>query len=89
MANWEELKKRVDATDADDLGDVIWQAINEYDNSSTDMGKYTSLVFDDCKTDREFYIANAMLIAIAGWGIECLLDRLPEDDEDDEEVLAN
>lgn len=84
--DWKALKKRVDQTENDSIGDVIVDALFDDCNNSAEIGRHVDLVFDDCKTEAEFNMANAMLIAITGWGIERLLDRLPEDDE---EVLAN
>lgn len=74
--DWKELKKRVDLTENDDIGDVIVEAIYEGGDSAAEIGKYVDLVFDDCKTEAEFKIANAMLVAITGWGIETLLNRM-------------
>lgn len=73
-----EITKFLNGIDFDDFGDLIWEHINDWDNSSTDMGKYTVLVFDECETEGEFKIANAMLTAITGYSIQTLLGELAE-----------
>ena len=38
----------------------------------------------DCKTEREFQIANNMLTGACGYGIKTLIERIKELDEDPE-----
>ena len=64
------------------LGEVMYDAINEWDNFPRDMAKYAIDAFLECETEREFQIANNMLTAICGWGIDTLIERIEEKDAD-------
>lgn len=65
------------------LGEVFYDAIQEEDNFTYDMAKGIISVFDNqCNTDREFEIADAMLVATCGYGIETLISRIKERDKE-------
>lgn len=66
---------------ADKIGEIVFDEINEDDNSTKDMGKYIMLAFKDCKTEDEFKSANQMLIAVCGWSFESLIEKIKKRDE--------
>lgn len=68
----------------DKLGEVVYDAINEEDNSSYEMARYIIRTFKDCKTEREFDIADQIVTAICGWNFETLLERINERDTDED-----
>jgi len=71
-----ETKRILSEIDYDDLGDVIWEELNAYDNSSTDMGRYAILCLEHCETEAEFEAANNMMTALTGWSIESLIKKV-------------
>lgn len=62
----------------DKLGEVFVDAFMEDDNSSYEISKSVIAVFDNCKTDREFEVADHMLTAVCGYGIETLISKIEE-----------
>lgn len=62
------------------LGEVLYDAIQEDDNYIYEIARSVSLVFCRCKTDKEVEIADAMLIAICGYGIQTLISEIEERD---------
>lgn len=64
------------------LGEITFDAIMEEDNFSCDIAKGIINTFDMCNNEREYDIANAMLIGICGYGIETLLNRIRERDKE-------
>lgn len=79
MKDWKALKKRIGQMENDSIGDAIVDVIYDDSNTSKEIGRHVDLVFDDCKTEAEFKMANAMLIAITGYGIETLLNRMEKE----------
>lgn len=65
----------------DKLGEIFFDIFNESDNNTADIGKYINRTLRECKTDREFQIANDMLRATCGYGIKHLIDRIEELDK--------
>lgn len=63
------------------LGEVLIEAIEEDDNYSYEMAKGVHTVLINCKTEEEFSVANNMLIAICGYSIETLMERIHDYDK--------
>lgn len=63
------------------LGENFLDAIMEYDNSTYDMAKGIISVYRECKTERDFQIANDMLEAVCGYSFGTLIERIQELDE--------
>ena len=79
----EEFKKFVNEKMDDprqSLGDVIYDAIED-DNSSYTMGKYAVNEFLGFKTKKEFEAGEKILIAITGYGLDTLVERVLEKEE--------
>ncbi len=68
----------------DKLGETFYDAIQEDDNTTYEMAKGILRVFNEkCSTEKELMIADAMLIAVCGYSILELVDRINERDKDD------
>ena len=67
----------------DKLGEVFYDSFNEEDNNTCEMGKGMLAVLGECQTEREFEIADAMIIAVCGYGLETLISRIKERDNED------
>lgn len=65
----------------DKLGETFFDAVMEEDNSTYEMSKSIISTFDSCKDDMEFKVADNMLIAICGYSLETLIDRIKERDK--------
>lgn len=80
--NIEEIKKELMSIDniRDKLGETVYDFISEEDNFTHEIGKYVLNVFCNCKTNEELEIADNMLIAICGYGIETVMDKIQERD---------
>lgn len=81
----DKLKKLNDAHNNIDefseaLGNAIYEAFMEDDNYLHEIGRSVLWAFNSCKTESEVEIADRMLIAICGWGIETLLRRIEGDE---------
>lgn len=64
----------------DKLGETFFDAVMEEDNSSYEMAKSIISTFDSCTTEKEFDVANQMLIAVCGYSFETLVERIKERD---------
>ena len=60
------------------LGEVIWDAILEEDNTNVEIAKSVLSVFDNCNSIEEIKIADRMLIAICGYSIKTLIEEIEE-----------
>lgn len=69
---------------ADKLGENFYDAIMEEDNSTYEMGKGILNAFGLCETDRDFEIADAMLMGSCGYCFQTLIERIEELDEDED-----
>ena len=56
------------------LGSAVYEAFMEDGNFFNDIGSAIVSTFNACKTESEVEIADRMLIAICGYGIETLLN---------------
>lgn len=64
------------------LGNAFYEAFMEDDNTFYEIGKSIIHVFDMCETERDVEFADRMLIAVCGYGINTLMNRIEgEDDE--------
>lgn len=64
------------------LGNTFYEAFMEEDNTFYEIGKSMTHVFEMCETERDVEFADRMLIAVCGYGIETLMNRMVgEDDE--------
>lgn len=66
----------------DKLGEMVLDAVMEDDNSCYEMAKGIFGTFENCQTDREFEIAEQMLIAICGYSLESLVEKIQERDRE-------
>lgn len=69
------------------LADVTVPAIYEdNDNNRYGYGIAEDILntFSDCETEKEFKIANDMLISICGYSIETLLTKIKEKEQSEE-----
>ena len=76
-------KKEMDSITcfSEKLGEVFLDCFEEDDNNSYDIAKGIRSVLQDCKSKREFEIADQMLIAICGYSLQSLLDLIRERDD--------
>ena len=65
---------------SDKLGETFYGAVQEEDNTTYEMAKGIIGVFSSCETQKDFDIANAMLIAICGRSFETLVEIIKERD---------
>ena len=66
----------------DKLSEIIFEEINSDDTSMCDIGKHIMYVINECESEREFQIANGMLISICGWSFDSLIEKIQEYDEE-------
>ena len=64
----------------DKLGETFFDELMNDNNFSYEMAKSIIITFDQCSTEEEFQAANKMLIAICGYGIDTLIDKVVERD---------
>ena len=64
----------------DKLGETFFDTFNEEDNFICDMAKGIIHAFSCCETEREYEIANKMLIGVCGYGIQTLISRIKEEE---------
>ena len=58
------------------LGEIFYELFIEEDNGTYQIAKSIISVFDICKTERDIEIADSMLIAICGYGIDSLITKI-------------
>lgn len=63
---------------AEELGNALYDAFMEDDNYLYDIGRSILHVFDMCETEKDVEIADNMLIAVCGYSIETLMNRIEE-----------
>ena len=68
----------------DELANVTVDTIFEDDNNGYEMAKGILNTFSDCETEKEFQIANNMLISMCGYSIETLLSKIKEKEQTEE-----
>lgn len=83
----DKIKKINEMDDAmyhfpEELGNAIYEAFMEDDNYFKDIGKSVITAFNSCETEKEIEIADHMLIAVCGWGIETLMNRIKSGEDD-------
>lgn len=81
MESFKDACKEIDNF-ADKLGEIVYDEFVAEDNPTTEIGKYIIIVFKECETERDFWIAEQMLIAICGWGFDSLVNMIKKRDED-------
>ena len=80
---WGDLYK----ADCDDvnlsnkLGEVLVDELMSDNTSSSYMGLSIMRALLACKTEQEFEIADRMLTAVCGWGIDTLMEKIKKRDE--------
>lgn len=62
------------------LGEVVVEEFMKDDNSAYEIARSIIGAFESCKSDDECIAANRMLIAITGWGIDTLIEKIKEKD---------
>ena len=65
------------------LGETIFNAMTEDEFSSCDLGCKIYKIFDQCETEKEFEIANAMVIAFCGYSMNALIEKIQQQDKED------
>ncbi len=82
----EEIQNMISEMDyaSDKLGETLYDAIEESDNFSYDMGKGIANIIMLCETGRDFSMVNDAVCAICGYGIATLLERIRAHDADPE-----
>lgn len=60
------------------IGDAVYDAIEEEDNSSYEMGRGIVRAFRGFETQKEMDAAEAVLIAITGYGLDSIMDNAIE-----------
>lgn len=68
---------------SDKFGEVFLDAFMEADNGCYEMAKGILNTFYECETDRDFQIANHMLMGICGYTAETLLERIEKRESED------
>jgi hypothetical protein len=58
------------------LGETVNETFMEEDNYTYEISKSIISVFDKCETERDVEIADSMLIALCGYGIRTLIDKI-------------
>ena len=78
--NRETLEKATKNIDnfTEKFGENFFDTIMEEDNSTYEMAKSIVSVFCTCKTNRNFEIANNMLIACCGYSFKTIVKRIQE-----------
>lgn len=56
------------------MGENFYDAFQEDDNLTIDMARDILHAFSDCKTEREFQVANNMLTGACGYSIQTLIE---------------
>lgn len=79
MNRIKELNERDYGDFEEELGNAVFEAYMEDDNFMCDVGESVISTFNACKTEREMEIADRMLAAICGWGINTLIRRIEGD----------
>lgn len=67
----------------DKLGEIFLDEFMGEDNTTHEIGKGIIYAFSCCETEREFEIADKMLIGICGWSIKTLISKIEEKDAED------
>lgn len=67
----------------DRLGSVVLDAINEDDNSSWEIGRSLTRELR-CASVLQYDMADKVLIAVTGYSIESLLNKIKEEREEEE-----
>lgn len=82
--NEEKLEKaRTEIEDfTDKFGETFVEAIMEYNNTSKEMAKGIIAEFCSCRSERDFEVANNMLMAACGYSFESLVERIQKRDTD-------
>lgn len=71
----EKALRKIKTIDNDKIGEVVWESVNEMDNSFSDIGFYLKDVLNICKSDRDFQMVNNAVIAITGYSIESIVEK--------------
>lgn len=64
----------------DKLGEQFCDFFNEEDNNTYEMGKSIISAIEKCETEREYEIADAMVIAVCGYSISSIIEKMLERD---------
>lgn len=59
-----------------EFGIIVVEAVDEGDNAYEDIASYIISTFLSCTTEEEFKLADRMLTAVTGYGINTLLSRM-------------
>ena len=79
MNRIKELNARDYVCFDEELGNEVYEAYMEDDNSMYEVGNGIISTFNACETGREAEIADRMLAAICGYKIGSLLNRMEGD----------
>lgn len=70
LFDYKDLCEKLAQTDYDLLGECIWGALNEEDNSVREIGKSVISCFEDSISEVEFDAKNQILIAMTGYSLQ-------------------
>ena len=89
MKRIEEMNKAYREIDdfRDKLGETFYESFMEEDNSNYEVAKSIIRVFDMCETERDVEFTDKMLIAICGYSIESLINKIREKEDKNAEKL--
>lgn len=76
MKDWKEIVEECQDINFADFGEAIFDAVNESDNYLKDIGRHAMFAIDSCETEREFDLVDHMFIAITGWSIKTIINRV-------------
>lgn len=70
LFDYKDLCEKLAQTDYDFLGDCIWGALNEEDNSVREIGKSVISCFANSTSKVDFDAKNQILIALTGYSLQ-------------------
>ena len=84
MAELERVIRRFEniSSLANKLGEITYYAVLEEDNFPEKIGEAIASLVSSCELERDYDIINKVIVAICGYSIPTLLDRIVECDKD-------
>lgn len=70
----------IEKTDEEALGEIVWDIVTDYESGTMEeIGDGIRFAISECKTEKELHIAELMLIAVTGSGLDTIIkDRLAD-----------
>lgn len=84
MAELERVKQHFNNVTSlsNKLGEITYYAVLEEDNFPEKIGEALESLISSCKLERDYDIINKVIVAICGYSIPTLLERIDECDKD-------